>query len=473
MKMKRLAGLALTLCLGFSLFSCGGAPQHKEDGDDVSAYEERELPVVYAGSALPISASTTALPVTGSVWYTENNFENPVIEATATHTAAGSTLALKADGYSLIRIVSNIGEVKSNYYYDIKVDVKKNLDTTDVDVLEIYYNASGSELLRQYVNDGTPSLSPDGTARLDVYVLVRGWDSDTVTVGLPKVTELAHYEKREVKLAAVTLENNKPDSMWDNINQALEKVDELCADPNGKPDLILFTERFHTMNLSFSKLRDSYIRIDSDYIKAMQAKAREHGIYISFSFREIDGDGNCYNSSPLIDRQGNIVANYHKTHLTMGELARGIVPGDEFVVYDTDFGRVGFAICWDLFFNNCADSLAKMGVELVINPSLGYWDDINSMRAEDTGMYILTAGQANSGTSIIRPEDNDEGSPSTAGKNGNIIDRGDWGRNDGIVTATIDLAERFPIKYLSAPYAATRPNVYQNEARPDLYEKYK
>ncbi len=413
----------------------------------------------------------------GGKYFTENkiDYDNGVIKADVVHSDKYSTVTIDGGGYSLARIVSEIGTVKPNYFYDIDVKTESTSGKSDIDVLEIWYAQNGREISMQYVDPDKLSLSPEGAARLVVYVLVRGTEADTVKVSIPKIRTVKEYESRDVIIAAVTPTrtpvSGRARTMQDNLNDALASIDALCANAATKPDLILLTEIFNTIGITFASPHDSYIRLDSDFIKALQGKAKEHAIYLSFSFSEIDDNGYYYNSAPLIDRDGNIVLNYHKSHLTMKELAKGVIPGDEVMVYDTDFGRVGMAVCWDLFFNDFVDILAEKNVDIIINPSFGYWDDINSMRAEDSGAYILTAGQSANMTAITRPEGCYN--PDLSEDFGNVIGRGDKNGNNGVVVAKIDLNERFRVKYLSSSSTSERPNVYDNEDRPDLYEKYK
>ncbi len=56
------------------------------------------------------------------------------------------------------------------------------------------------------------------------------------------------------------------------------------------------------------------------------------------------------NSLVLIGRGGDVLALYHKAYPTINELEKGIVPGSGAQVVETEFGRIGFAICYDLNF---------------------------------------------------------------------------------------------------------------------------
>jgi len=104
-------------------------------------------------------------------------------------------------------------------------------------------------------------------------------------------------------------------------------------------------------------------------VTAMAAKAREHGIYVGLPVPTLE-DGIRYNSVVLLDRAGDVAGIYHKNVPTHGELDVGIRPGTETPVFDTDFGRIGFSICFDLNYWEVGARLAEKKPELVIWASM-------------------------------------------------------------------------------------------------------
>ena len=127
----------------------------------------------------------------------------------------------------------------------------------------------------------------------------------------------------------------------------------------------------------------------------------------------------------------------------------GLKRGDEAMVIDTDFGKCGIAICWDLFFPEYVRTLVKKGAEIILNPTAGYHQDMHTVRAKDNGVYIVTAGASRENAVVINPE-------------GKIIAEGS---KDGIAKAEINLNERFPV----FPAYSERRSVYLNEMRNELY----
>lgn len=100
--------------------------------------------------------------------------------------------------------------------------------------------------------------------------------------------------------------------------------------------------------------------------------AAAYGLWVVAGFCVVGQDGRegVENSAIVIDRAGRLAARYVKVHPTIGECEeRGIVPGRQATVVDTDFGRMGLAICYDIDWPDYWDDLARQGAELVVWPS--------------------------------------------------------------------------------------------------------
>lgn len=102
------------------------------------------------------------------------------------------------------------------------------------------------------------------------------------------------------------------------------------------------------------------------------ALARELGVVLPCPYFEKAGTAH-FNSVAMIDADGRILGNYRKTHIPQGpgyEEKYYFSPGDTgFKVWDTAFGRVGLAICWDQWFPETARAMALMGAEMLLYPT--------------------------------------------------------------------------------------------------------
>ena len=96
----------------------------------------------------------------------------------------------------------------------------------------------------------------------------------------------------------------------------------------------------------------------------MMAEAKKLGMYIIWPLYTKECDC-AFNSALLIDRDGEISGVYHKMHPTIGEIEGGIMPGADAPVCETDFGKIGMAICYDLNFRDIMTGLKANGAEII------------------------------------------------------------------------------------------------------------
>jgi predicted amidohydrolase len=100
-------------------------------------------------------------------------------------------------------------------------------------------------------------------------------------------------------------------------------------------------------------------------------KARQYGMYVVAGMCELRGNTHL-NTSVLFGRRGEIIGQYDKIHPTLGELEAGTVPGvyADVPVFDTDFGKVGMLICFDVDYPEEWARIGNSGAELVVFPSM-------------------------------------------------------------------------------------------------------
>ncbi|MEF3047293.1 N-carbamoylputrescine amidase [Pseudotabrizicola sp. L79] len=100
--------------------------------------------------------------------------------------------------------------------------------------------------------------------------------------------------------------------------------------------------------------------------------ARELGVVLPCSYFEKAGQVH-FNSVAMIDADGRVLGNYRKSHIPQGpgyEEKFYFSPGDTgFRVWETAYGTVGLAICWDQWFPETARVLALKGAEVLLYPT--------------------------------------------------------------------------------------------------------
>ncbi|MFH1978010.1 MAG: carbon-nitrogen hydrolase family protein [Candidatus Aenigmatarchaeota archaeon] len=129
----------------------------------------------------------------------------------------------------------------------------------------------------------------------------------------------------------------------------------------------------------------------------LRAIAKENGVYLVASIPERTDD-KIYNTAVLIDPRGEVLTKYRKIHLFMEE-RNHIARGGEYVVADTEFGKVGLMICYDAVFPEIARQLALQGADIVFmpanwpNPFLSQWRLATSARALDNQFWLVATNR--------------------------------------------------------------------------------
>jgi len=136
--------------------------------------------------------------------------------------------------------------------------------------------------------------------------------------------------------------------------------------------------------------------------------AKRHNMYILAPIYEEYGD-KVYNTTVVFDRQGSIMGRHRKTILPVMETWL-VSTGDEYEVYETDFGNVAIATCWELFYPEISTIYALKGADIIFNPTMAK-DNLPGQslstahtfitRARDNSVYIAPVVIGKDGNGII------------------------------------------------------------------------
>ncbi len=134
-----------------------------------------------------------------------------------------------------------------------------------------------------------------------------------------------------------------------------------------------------------------------DFVPGFQA-AKHNGIWVVAGLYEKDGE-RIYNTAVLMDRQGHLAGKYRKVHLPREEWKEGVTPGDQYPVFQTDFGTIAIQICYDWFFPELGTIFAQQGTEIIFAPTWGNTfsdrdgrvegETVFRVRARDNGVYMV------------------------------------------------------------------------------------
>ncbi len=184
---------------------------------------------------------------------------------------------------------------------------------------------------------------------------------------------LFNAQPAEVRLGLVQWQMRPADSLEALIGQLEYFVDAISE---YEADFLLFPELFNgPLMVKFNKMAEAQaIRALAEYTEPLRQKFVEFAI--SYNVNIISGsmpmieDGKLYNVSFLCRRNGTWES-YRKIHITPSEeFYWGMSGGDQLKIFDTDCGRIGILICYDVEFPELSRLYADQGVQILFVPFL-------------------------------------------------------------------------------------------------------
>lgn len=212
-------------------------------------------------------------------------------------------------------------------------------------------------------------------------------------------------DTKKVKTALIQL-NSGPD-----IQGNLDVSSQMIREAASKGAQLICTPE-NTCHMRFpaeEKLKTARTAEDHPAIPHYGALAKELGIWLLIGSLSIKvADDKIANRSFLFSADGQIVATYDKIHLFDVDLPTGeshresdnVQAGENAVVAETPFGKIGMSICYDVRFAYLYRKLAQMGASILTVPAAftvptgkAHWEVLLRARAIETGSFVLAPGQ--------------------------------------------------------------------------------
>jgi predicted amidohydrolase len=156
-----------------------------------------------------------------------------------------------------------------------------------------------------------------------------------------------------------------------------------------KPDVVCLPEAITVIGTGKTYAQVSE-PVPGPTTRTLGALARKLHTYIVAGLSERAGT-TLYNTAVLIGRDGAVVGTYRKTQLPPAEVEGGLTPGDSYPVFQTDFGKVGLMVCWDVQFPEPARALALAGAEVILLPIWGGSETLARARAIENHVFLVTS----------------------------------------------------------------------------------
>lgn len=238
----------------------------------------------------------------------------------------------------------------------------------------------------------------EGDEASNEFAVLMEWDN----IYYEKPSRKAQTQKKIVRLGLIQWQMRPYQHIEDLMRQAEYFIDAVAG---YRSDFALFPEFFNAPLMAENNhlSEPAAIRELAQYTEGIVKKLSEFSItyninIISGSMPEIKDD-RLYNVGYLCKRDGSI-ERYEKLHVTPDEAkVWGLQGGSDIQAFDTDCGKIGILICYDVEFPELSRLLAAEGMDILFVPFLtdtqnGYSRVKNcaQARAIENECYVAIAG---------------------------------------------------------------------------------
>ena len=202
---------------------------------------------------------------------------------------------------------------------------------------------------------------------------------------------------RKIKIALLQMRTDI------DAGENLHKAEDLIIFASGEgADIVVLPEMFSIPYMN-EYMKVSMQPVDGEIISSLCSLARDNNVNIlAGTIAEAVSPDKCYNTSVFINRDGKVLAAHRKLHLydvdfdgiTVKE-SDVVMPGSTVTVFDTEFGKAGIAVCYDLRFADMFSKMSKLGAELIFVPAAfnmvtgpPHWELLLRARALDNQVFI-------------------------------------------------------------------------------------
>lgn len=193
----------------------------------------------------------------------------------------------------------------------------------------------------------------------------------------------------------------------ENLKNARSWIDQAVAEDGA--DLVVLPEHFALRETDKERRRSLAEPIPGGKILDMLKEAASaNNIWLhGGSFAERDGDG-FYNTTAIINPDGDLVETYRKIHLFDYTAPDGTKynessmngAGEKLGLYKIGDLTFGCSVCYDLRFPDLFMAMARQGADVIVVPACftlnttrDHWEALMRGRAIDTQCYMVGANQ--------------------------------------------------------------------------------
>lgn len=265
-------------------------------------------------------------------------------------------------------------------------------------------------------------------------------------------------QKFKLALAQISCDRGEKTENLKKIEKTVIKAKKHSA------DLIVFPE----LSLTGYKVRDEIYELaetipgpSTSTVERIAQKTRTHIIF-GMPERSEKTQATIFNSAVLVGPKG-FIGKYRKMYLpthSMFEEKRYFRPGYQPAVFDTELGRIGLIICYDIFFPEVARLARLEGAQLIIcisaSPALrrAFFETLTIARAMENTTFLAYVN-------LVGIEDGLQfwGGSRLVGPQGKILVKAKYDEED-LVVGEVDYSDIRPVETFVPTLRDLRPELF-------------
>lgn len=173
-------------------------------------------------------------------------------------------------------------------------------------------------------------------------------------------------------------------------------------------DLVLLPETYMAFLPPEVAYAEAAETTDGPFASGLAQAAAANQIYVVCGMYEAKPDEKvrAYNTTVVYDRSGHLIHKYRKTHLYDAfayQESNFVPPGQgPFRVFETEFGKIGLMVCYELRFPEIAREFVLQGADILLVPTMWVAGPLKELqyeilaraRAIENTIYVCAANQA-------------------------------------------------------------------------------
>jgi predicted amidohydrolase len=193
---------------------------------------------------------------------------------------------------------------------------------------------------------------------------------------------------REIWIATLSLSRITAATTEEMVKEILNQMREIAV---YQPDIICLPETFpYIGNVDLNDVAETP---PGDISSLFATFSRNHNCYVICPIYTKE-EKRIYNAAVVLDRSGKVLGEYRKIHPTDGEINNGITPGPiDPPVFNTDFGKIGIQICFDIEWSDGWKNLRQSGAEVVFWPSAFAGGRMVNTKAWENKYVVISSTQ--------------------------------------------------------------------------------